>query len=85
MIGMGVDVPDAALREEVDRSMPVLRDAYVRALLSFTVTAVHLDAQPDIATIANRLQAVTDRTMKRKGVKVLMAQVALRAAPISAH
>jgi flagellar basal body-associated protein FliL len=79
MVGMGLDVPNAALRDEVSRSLPVLRDAYVRNLLAFTVAAVHLDTQPDVSVIAARLQAVTDRALKKKGAKVLLAQVALRA------
>jgi flagellar basal body-associated protein FliL len=79
MIGIGLDVPDAALRAIVSRSMPVLRDAYVRNLVAFTSNAVHLDTQPDVGTIASRLQAVTDRALKKKGARILLAQVALRA------
>ena len=78
MIGIGLDVPDIALRDEVTRSLPVLRDAYVRNLMSFTATAVRTDAQPDVGTIAGRLQDVTDRALKKKGARVLLAQVALR-------
>jgi len=47
MIGAGLDVPDEALREEVDRSLPVLRDAYVRNLMTFTANVVRTDEQPD--------------------------------------
>lgn len=79
MVGMGLDVPDPSLRAEVSRSLPVLRDAYVRNLLAFAVTAVRIDTQPDVAVIAGRLQAVTDRALKKKGATVLLAQVALRA------
>jgi len=78
MVGMGLDVPDAALRDEVTRSLPVLRDAYVRNLMAFTSSSVRTDAQPDVGMIADRLQDVTDRALKKKGVKVLLAQVALR-------
>jgi len=78
MIGMGLDVPDPALRDEVTRSLPVLRDAYVRNLMAFTSSSVRTDAQPDVGMIADRLQDVTDRALKKKGVKVLLAQVALR-------
>jgi flagellar basal body-associated protein FliL len=78
MIGAGLDVPDAALRDEVDRSMPVLRDAYIRNLMTFTANMVRTDAQPDVAVIADRLQGVTDRALKRKGARVLLAQVAIR-------
>jgi len=78
MVGMGLDVPDAALRDEVTRSLPVLRDAYVRNLMAFTSSSVRTDAQPDIGMIADRLQDVTDRALKKKGARVLLAQVALR-------
>jgi len=78
MIGMGLDVPDAAMRDEVTRSLPVLRDAYVRNLMAFTSSSVRTDAQPDVDVIAERLQDVTDRALKKKGAKVLLAQVALR-------
>jgi flagellar basal body-associated protein FliL len=78
MIGIGLDVPNPALRVEVTRSMPVLRDAYLRNLMAFTASAVRTDAQPDVGNIADRLQEVTDRALKKKGARVLLAQVALR-------
>ena len=78
MIGAGLDVPNAHMREEVSRSMPVLRDAYIRNLMIFTANRVRTDTQPDVEVIANRLQAVTDRALKKKGAKVLLAQVAIR-------
>jgi flagellar basal body-associated protein FliL len=78
MIGAGLDVPNAAMREEVNRSLPVLRDAYIRNLMTFTANVVRTDTQPDVETIADRLQAVTDRALKKKGAKLLLAQVAIR-------
>jgi flagellar basal body-associated protein FliL len=78
MVGIGIDVPDERLREEADRSMPVLRDAYLRNLMAFTATRVRTDSQPDVGVIAARLQAVTDRALGRKGARLLLAQVALR-------
>ena len=78
MVGAGLDVPDPVLREDVNHSMPVLRDAYIRNLMAFTANVVRTDAQPDVATIANRLQAVTDRALKKKGARILLAQVAIR-------
>jgi flagellar basal body-associated protein FliL len=79
MVGAGLDVPDDKLREEVERSMPVLRDAYIRNLMTFTANVVRTDSQPDVGLIADRLQAVTDRALKKKGAaKVLLAQVAIR-------
>jgi flagellar basal body-associated protein FliL len=79
MIGAGLDVPNAQLREEVNRSLPVLRDAYIRNLMTFTANVVRTDTQPDVDLIASRLQAVTDRALKKKGAKLLLAQVAIRA------
>jgi len=82
MVGAGLDVPDGKLREEVTRSMPVLRDAYIRNLMTFTANVVRTDSQPDVGLIADRLQAVTDRALKKKGAaKVLLAQVAIRVMP----
>jgi flagellar basal body-associated protein FliL len=78
MVGAGLDVPNDALREEVTRSMPVLRDAYIRNLMIFTANVVRTDSQPDVNLIADRLQAVTDRALKKKGAKILLAQVAIR-------
>ncbi|HEX4635557.1 MAG TPA: hypothetical protein VH189_05210 [Rhizomicrobium sp.] len=78
MVGAGLDVPDDTLRDEVTRSMPVLRDAYIRNLMTFTANMVRTDSQPDVGMIADRLQAVTDRALKKKGAKVLLAQVAIR-------
>jgi flagellar basal body-associated protein FliL len=78
MIGIGLDVPDERLHAEVDRAMPVLRDAYVRNLMAFTANAVRPDEQPDVTLIADRLQAVTDRALKRKGARILLAQVAIQ-------
>jgi flagellar basal body-associated protein FliL len=78
MVGIGLDVPDPSLRDEVTRSMPVLLDAYVRNLMAFTASAVRTDAQPDVEMIADRLQGITDRALKKKGARVLLAQVALR-------
>ncbi len=78
MVGIGLDVPDPVLRAEVTRTMPVLRDAYVRNMMNFSTTSVHPWEQPDVELIAERLQRVTDRALHHKGAKVLLAQVALR-------
>jgi flagellar basal body-associated protein FliL len=78
MIGVGIDVPDPTLRGEAQHAMPVLRDAYLRNLMSFSSTAVRAEQQPDVTVIADRLQGVTDRALGRKGARVLLAQVAIR-------
>ncbi len=78
MVSAGLDVPNEKLRDDINRSLPVLRDAYLRNLMAFTANVVRTDAQPDVATIADRLQAVTNRALKKKGATVLLAQVAIR-------
>lgn len=78
MVHFGLDIPNEALREEATRSQPVLRDAYVRNLLSFTAAAVRPWRQPDVEVISGRLQELTDRALKKKGAHVLLAQVAMR-------
>jgi flagellar basal body-associated protein FliL len=78
MVGVGLDIPNEELHEEVSRSMPVLRDAYIRNLMTFTANVVRTDAQPDVGMIADRLQAVTDRALKKKGAQILLAQIAIR-------
>ena len=79
MVRVGLDIPEARMRENASRSMPVLRDAYLRSLMAYTATHVRLDTAPDAVAIADRLQGVTDRALKKKGAKILLRQVALRA------
>ena len=54
MVGAGIDVPDEHMRDIVARSLPVLRDAYIRNLMAFTASMVRTDAQPDVGMIARR-------------------------------
>jgi len=79
MVRVGLDIPDAKMRENATRAMPVLRDAYLRSLMAYTATHVRLDTQPDAVAIADRLQAVTDRALNKKGARILLRQIALRA------
>ncbi|MGD0143406.1 MAG: hypothetical protein ABSC92_09620 [Rhizomicrobium sp.] len=81
MVAIGLDIPDVGLRNEATRAMPILRDAYVRNLMSFAWTHIRPSEQPDVVDIANRLQLVTDRTLRRPGAHVLLAQVASRISP----
>jgi flagellar basal body-associated protein FliL len=78
MVGFGLDVPDENLRSQVEAMMPVLRDLYVRNLMSFAASSVRPWRQPDVEAIAAGLQRVTDLQLKRKGAKILLAQVAIR-------
>jgi flagellar basal body-associated protein FliL len=81
LVAIGLDIPDPTLRAQANLGMPVLRDAYVRSLMSYTAAVVRPDHQPDVGLIADRLQRVTDRELRRKGARVLLAQVALQPKP----
>lgn len=78
MIGVGLDIPNAKLRDEARHAMPVLRDALIRSLMNFSTTSVRTWKQPDVVEMAARLQRVTDRALGRKGATLLLAQVAMR-------
>ncbi|HEY2034000.1 MAG TPA: hypothetical protein VGH02_09980 [Rhizomicrobium sp.] len=78
LVAVGLDIPNAALRSEVDHGLPVLRDEYVRSLMAFTAAAVRPYQQPDVGMIADRLQRLTDKALHKKGARVLLAQVAIQ-------
>jgi hypothetical protein len=78
LVEFGLDVPDAKLRDTVNRVLPMLRDAYVRNLLAYAATSVRPWRQPSVDDLATRLQKITDRTLGREGARVLMAQTAIR-------
>jgi flagellar basal body-associated protein FliL len=78
LVELGLDVPDAKLRDRVTQNLPALRDAYLRSLLTYAATAVRPWRQPNVEDIANRMQTITNRVVGRQGAKVLMAQTAVR-------
>lgn len=78
MLGIGLDVPDQKLHDEIVQNMPRIRDLYVRSMLSYTASGIRPWRQPSADEIADRLQQATDHHLKRKGVRVLLAQVAMR-------
>lgn len=71
---MGLDVPNANLRERVVESMPRLRAAYVQ-----TLTGMMYDlpprTPPNIDALAAALQRSTDKVIGRPGAKVLLGSV----------
>ena len=78
LVSIGLNIPDATLRASVLRALPVLRDSYLRNLMSFTAAAVRPWRQPDVNVIARRMQGVTDRSLHSQGAKVLLGQVMIR-------
>lgn len=78
LVAIGLDIPDPKLRADAERALPLLRDNYVRSVMSFAWSSVRLSEQPDVVAIADRLQRVTDKALHRKGARVLLAEVASR-------
>lgn len=78
LVEIGLDIPDAALRERVERELPRLRDAYIRSLMAYTAAAVRPWRQPDVVAIGDRIQKVTNHMLGREGARVLLAQTVLR-------
>jgi hypothetical protein len=78
MVAIGLNIPDAALRAETEHGLPVLRDDYLRSLMTYTTTSVRPWCQPDVNEIAARLQRVTDRALKKQGALVLLGDVQIR-------
>ncbi len=79
MVAIGLDIPDSKLRDAANRAMPLLRDDYLRSLMSFSSAAVRPWEQPDVTEIAARLQRVTNRALRKMGARrPLLAEVSMR-------
>ncbi|HYE01062.1 MAG TPA: Tat pathway signal protein [Alphaproteobacteria bacterium] len=70
----GVDTPDAALRTRVAQSQPRLRAAYA-AVVQQAANAMLPGAPPDVERLVAQLQAATDRTLGRRGARLLIGTV----------
>jgi len=78
LVAIGLNIPSDDLRDQAQHALPVLRDAYLRNLMTFSAAAVRPWQQPDVAVIAARLQRVTDRVLRKEGAQVLLGQVMIR-------
>jgi hypothetical protein len=67
----GIDARDPGLRERVELVEPRLRDAYASSLMLFGRNLRPGEA-PDVAQLADRLQADTDRVVGRPGARLLL-------------
>jgi hypothetical protein len=73
-VEVGVDVPDGGLRRRAQQSIPLLRDAFTREMLTYAPSlAAGGPPNPDIISI--QLQRATDRTLGRPGAKVLLGTI----------
>lgn len=70
----GVDAPDAALRDYVEKDTPRLRDAYTQELQLYA-GGLPSGSPPDADYIARRLQAATDRVLGKPGARFLIGGI----------
>ncbi|MES1201656.1 MAG: hypothetical protein ABUS57_09440 [Pseudomonadota bacterium] len=75
VVDMGLDIPDAALRNRAHANEPRLRDALRTALATYTSTYYRNHAAPDPDTAARLMQNAVDRTLGAPGARVLLANI----------
>ncbi len=70
----GVDAPDPALRDYVEKVTPRLRDAYAQELQLYA-GGLPSGSPPDADYICRRLQAATDRVLGKPGGRFLIGGI----------
>jgi len=75
VVDMGLDVPDAALRQRAQANEPRLRDALRTSLSTYASTYYRDRTAPDPAQLARLMQASVDRTLGAPGARVLLTNV----------
>lgn len=73
-VDVGVDVPDAGLRQKAGLVIPRLRAAFTQRLMTYAAS-IPSAAPPDPDAIGRLLQATTDETLGRPGAKVLLGTI----------
>ena len=73
-IEAGLDIQDEKLRIRVQKSIPVLMDAYTRAMAGIG-PGVRPGSEPDLDLVSKSLQSVTNRVLGRPGAIFLVGSV----------
>jgi hypothetical protein len=73
-VDVGIDVPDASLRNRAELVLPRLRAAYVQTVQIYA-GGLPAGAPPNPDFLARNLQRSTDQVLGRPGAKVLMGAV----------
>lgn len=73
-IEAGLDIQDEKLRIRVQKCIPVLMDAYTRAMAGIG-PGVHPGSEPDLDLVSTSLQSVTNRVLGRAGATFLVGSV----------
>jgi hypothetical protein len=75
-VEVGLDVSDPGLRDQVDLYLPRLYSAYVTALQPYAL-GLQPGQPPNADFIALTLQRETDRTLGRRGARLLLGSILL--------
>ncbi len=78
VVSIGLDIPDAHLRERAEHAMPRLRDAYIHNLSRLGTTRVDPRRIPNVEMISQILQSTTDEVLNEEGAQVLFMNVLVR-------
>ncbi len=73
-VEVGLDAPDAALRDRLDLYQPILRSAYVSVLQPYAL-GLTPGSPPNADYIAMTLQRETDRVLGRRGARLLLGTI----------
>jgi hypothetical protein len=78
VVDSGLDIPDAALRQRAEKSMPLLKDGLRTAVAQYVAVRYHIGAAPDADAIAVMMQTAADRTLGQPGAKLLLSSVMIQ-------
>ena len=73
-VEVGIDAPDASLRDRVQLVQPILRDAFVSVLQPYALS-ISPGSPPSADYIAMTLQHETDRVLGRRGARLLLGSI----------
>ena len=75
VVDMGLDIPDAALRQRARLNEPRLRDALRTALATYAQTYYRDRTRPDPTQLTRLMQNAVDRTLGAAGARVLLVNI----------
>lgn len=75
VVDMGLNIPDAALRNRANANAPRLRDALRTTLATYASTFYRDRTAPDPAQLSRLMQQAVDRTLGVAGAQVLLANI----------
>lgn len=75
VVDMGLDIPDAALRQRARLNAPRIRDALRTALATYSSVYYRVHTAPNPAELTRQMQLSVDRVLGAQGARVLLANI----------